>query len=197
MTEYVYKIDFPFVDKVIISHDKINDLIPKNFVGSQIFYVNPKDILKPQWLSFKNIDWDYMSVFIRSANKESILHRDDPLGDNYLHWGINWVIGDASVMQYWNEDMVNSKKIIYDSGGEKTVMLDSDLPPIKQYFMKTGVYLVNASIPHKVKNLSSDIRIALSLRSKKFRLENPNIKWNDILKIFNDFIEDPFAYESV
>lgn len=91
-------------------------------------------------------------------------------------------------MDYWHETQIEEEKIIVDSGGEKTVFLKTNHDPIKTYRVDSGAYLINASVPHRVRNLSDDLRIALSLRSKKFRYKNPNLYWEDLIDKFQDVI---------
>lgn len=188
MNEYVYKLNLPNIDKVLKSFEEVKNLVPTSFTGSKIFYPDPKDIFNSEWLNYKGLEWDYVSVFIRSGKETSIIHRDDPHSSDSLHWGINWIWGEESVMDYWNDDDSFERKIIVDSGGAPTLKMRTDRTPDKQYNMITGVYLINASIPHRVRNLSNEKRIALSLRSKKFRYKNPNLYWKDLIDKFQDVI---------
>lgn len=185
MNDYVYRLNLPNIERVVLSLDKIKNLVPDNFQGSQIFYPNPRDIFQPEWLTYKNLEWDYCSLFIRSGKQQSVLHRDNPNSPDALHWGINWVLGENSIMEYWNKDKIIEEKIIYDSGGKTTVKITADQTPSKQYAISAGAYLVNASIPHRVINLTNERRIAISLRSKKFRYENPSVVWRDIVEMFS------------
>lgn len=188
MVKNCYKLNLPNIEEVVLSLKEIKDLVPEDFQGSKIFYPDPRDIFKPEWLTYKNLEWDYVSLFVRSGEQQSILHRDNPNSPDSLHWGINWILGDNSIMEYWDEDKIIEEKIIYDSGGKTTVKITADQNPSKQYTMSTGVYLVNASVPHKVTNLTNERRIAISLRSKKFRYENPAATWDKIIETFSDII---------
>jgi hypothetical protein len=187
-TEYLYKLNLPDIDEVVLSLDYIQNLVPRDFQGSQIFYPNPRDIFKPEWLQYKNLEWDYCSLFIRSGKQQSVLHRDNPHSPDSLHWGINWILGDDSIIEYWDQDKIIEEQIIYDSGGKTTVKITADQTSSKKYAMPTGVYLVNASVPHRVTNLTEDLRIAISLRSMSFRKENPSAEWRDIVEMFGDEI---------
>lgn len=186
--DYVYKLNLPKFEEVVISLDDIVSLVDSNFSGSKIFYPDVKNIFRPCWLTYKNLEWDYVSLFLRSGNQNSMIHQDNPLSPDKLHWGINWVYGKESIMEYWEETDIVEKRIIKDVGGKETVLLEINSLPSKIYSMKEGVYLVNASKPHRVKNLSTDLRLALSLRSKKFRIENPLANWSDIIEMFKDDI---------
>lgn len=186
MVDYVYKLNLPNINEVVLSLDNIKNLVPGDFRGSQIFYPVPREIFKPEWLTYKNLEWDYCSLFIRSGKQQSVLHRDNPNSPDTLHWGINWVLGNDSIMEYWNKDKIIEEKIIYDSGGKTTVKITADQASSKQYAMSTGVYLVNASVPHRVTNFTDENRIAISLRSKKYRYENPSVVWRDVVSMFNN-----------
>ena len=188
MNEYSFKLNLPRMEHVVLSIETLRTLVPEDFQGSKIFYPDPRDIFRPEWLTYKNLEWDYVSLFVRSGGQQSILHRDNPNSPDSLHWGINWILGDNSIMEYWNKDKIINEKIIYDSGGKTTVKITADQNPSKQYTMSTGVYLVNASVPHRVTNLTDERRIAISLRSKKFRYENPSVVWRDVVKMFKDEI---------
>jgi hypothetical protein len=183
-TEYLYRLNLPNIDEVVLSLDYIQNLVPRDFQGSNIFYPNPRDILKPEWLRYKNLEWDFVMLFFRSGGQQSILHRDNPHKPDSLHWGINWILGGDSLMEYWDEDRIIDQQIINDIGGKATVKITADQNSSKQYTMSTGAYLVNASIPHKVTNSTDERRIAISLRSKKFRYENPSMMWRDIVELF-------------
>lgn len=91
-------------------------------------------------------------------------------------------------MEYWDEDIIIDQQTVHDLGGKTTVKITADCLPSKRYAMYTGVYLINASIAHRVTNLTNDFRIAVSLRSMKFRYENPSVSWRDIVEMFNDEI---------
>jgi hypothetical protein len=184
MVDYVYKLNLPNIKEVVFSLDDIKNLVPRDFRGSQIFYPEPREVFKPEWLTYKNLEWDYCSLFIRSGKQQSVLHRDNPHSPESLHWGINWILGEDSIMEYWDEDKIIDQQIIYDSGGKTTVKITAEQNPSKQYTMSTGVYLVNASVPHRVTNLTEDLRIAISLRSKKFRYDNPKVTWEEVVKMF-------------
>lgn len=184
MIEYCYKLNLPEFDDVVLSTDNIKNLVPENFQGSKMFYPDPKDIFKPEWLSYKGFCWDYVSLFFRSGNEKSILHRDNPHSPRSLHWGINWIHGDDSIMEYWEDDLIDEQILINDIGGKTTMQLKTNKLPSKKYHMTSGAYLVNASIPHKITNLSNDTRMALSLRSTRFRKENPSREWRDIVEMF-------------
>lgn len=184
MLEYCYRLNLPDISKAVLSLDNIKNLVPKDFYGSKIFYPEPREIFKPNWLNYKNFEWDYCSLFIRSGKQQSMLHRDNPDSPATLHWGINWILGEDSIMEYWDKDKIINERIIYDSGRKTTVKITTDQHPSKKYTMSTGAYLVNASVPHRVTNLTDDFRIAVSLRSKKFRYENPSAVWRDVLELF-------------
>jgi hypothetical protein len=183
--EFLYKLNLPLCEDVLISPNILDNFKNQVDRGSKIFYPDPKDIFKKQWLVYKNLDWNYCSLFVRHGYQNSIIHRDNPFNKESLHWGINWVIGSCGYMDYWDESQIEEEEIIVDTGGEKTVFLKTNLSPIKSYRTDSGAYLVNASVPHRVRNPSDETRIALSLRSKKFRYENPSLSWDSVIKIFD------------
>lgn len=186
--DYCYKLNLPNIEEAVLSLDEIKGLVPKDFNGYQIFYPDPQDIFRPEWLLYKGLSWDYASIFFRSGKQKSILHKDNPHDTTKLHWGVNWVYGEDSTMEYWEDEKIKNQKIIYDSGGKTTVLLETDWASSRSYKMSSGVYLINASVPHKITNLSSNLRIAVSLRSKKFRYENPKTSWQAIIEKFQDVI---------
>lgn len=188
MIEYCYRLNLPDIGNVVLSLDEIKNRVTKDFRGSQIFYPEPREVFKPEWLTYKNLEWDYCSLFIRSGKQQSVLHRDNPYTPNSLHWGINWILGDDSIMEYWDDDKILNQQIINDLGGKTTVKINAEQTPSKQYRMSTGVYLINASVPHRVTNLTNERRIAISLRSKEFRFKNPSVMWRDVVEIFRDEI---------
>lgn len=188
MNEYVYKLNLPNIDKVLKSLEEVEQLVSTNFTGSKIFYPDPANIFNSEWLNYKGLEWDYVSLFIRSGRQTSIIHRDDPLSSNALHWGINWIWSEESVMEYWTDHESFQRAVIVDSGGAPTLKMSTDKKADREYKMITGVYLINASVPHRVRNLSDEKRIAISLRSKKFRYQNPSATWQQIIDIFQSEI---------
>lgn len=193
MLEYCYRLNLPDIKEVVLCLDNIQNLVPKDFQGSQIFYPETREIFKSEWLTYKNLEWDYCSLFIRSGKQQSVLHRDNPNSPHSLHWGINWILSDDSIMEYWDEDKIISQQAIQDLGGKTTVKITANEIPSKRYRMSTGVYLVNASIAHRVTNLTDNFRTAVSLRSMKFRYENPSVIWRDIVDMFeSEIIENSY-----
>jgi hypothetical protein len=187
--EFLYKLNLPDLKEVLISPDILKQFIPNNLQGSKIFYPEPAEIFKSEWLNFKGYTWDYCSLFVRSGNQNSIIHRDNPFSPNSLHWGINWVLGKDSFMDYWNTSQIRKEEIIVDSGGEKTVILEINEPPIKSYLTENGVYLVNASAPHRVRNESGELRVAISLRSKTLRMSKIFTQWDEVVNDFETIIQ--------
>lgn len=190
MIEYCYRLNLPRLENVILSDNQLKKLIPENHRGSRVLYLHPQEIFQPVWLTYKNLPWDYVSVFIRSGMAESFLHRDNPHNSRLLHWGINWIIGNDSVMEFWEEEEIEKENVIIDGGGKTTIILSTSLNPSKSYKMTSGAYLINASKPHRIKNLTNDIRIAVSLRSQKFISKNYFFSWEEVVDMFKDVIID-------
>jgi hypothetical protein len=63
--EFLYRLKLPPLEEVLLSSDILNPYVEKLSSGSKIFYPEPKDIFKPNWLRFKNVNWDYLSLFVR------------------------------------------------------------------------------------------------------------------------------------
>lgn len=186
--EFLYRLSLPCLADVLCSKDILKSYTEKLSGGSRIFYPDPNELFKKEWLGYKGLQWDYVSVFVRTGSITGMIHRDNPNNTHLLHWGINWVVGDDGYMDYWIPEQISEERIVSDLGGGETVTLYTEEPPFKQYKTDTGVYLINASVPHRARNLSTDVRISLSLRSKKFRYENPNLSWKDIINKFQDVI---------
>jgi hypothetical protein len=186
--EFLYELNLPTLEDILVSADALLGYTENLYKGSKIFYPNVKELFKKEWLGYKGLHWDYCSLFIRSGKEQSIIHRDNPQSPTTLHWGINWIIGNHGYMDYWDSSQIEDENLVIDGGGQKTVKLKINQPPNKIYLTRTGAYLVNASAPHRIRNESDNLRIAVSLRSKKFRNENPNLQWSDIVNIFKDII---------
>lgn len=184
MNEFIYRLNLPKLPKVLKDDFDINKTIPKNFHGSKIYYYHPSELFKNEWCNFLGYEWDYVSFFVRAGYAESCIHRDNPLSPDQLHWGINWIHGEKTLMEYWNLDDIDKEGILVDTGGKETVFLKMKSGPIKSYIMEPGVYLVNASAPHRAKNLGEGIRFAVSLRSKKIRNTEEFKTWDKVVEKF-------------
>lgn len=182
--EFLYRLNLPSLDAVLHRKDVLGTFTEKLSNGSRIFYPDPNEIFKKEWLEYKGLHWDYVSIFVRSATTTGMIHRDNPDNNDQLHWGINWIVGDNGCMDYWLPGQINQEKIVTDIGGGQTVSLVTDEQPYRQYDTYTGVYLINASVPHRARNLSDKKRIAISLHSKKFRYQNPRATWQKIIDLF-------------
>jgi hypothetical protein len=196
MTELVYPINLPQLPEVLNEQFNIYGLVEKTFTGSKVIYFKPEQVFKKEWCKYMNLDWDFVSLFIRSGKEIGFIHRDNPLTQHQIHWGINWIYGDLCQMDYWRSEDIEQEYITIDAGGKPVCRLETDRLPYKSYTMHPGAYIVNASIPHRAINLGDNLRFAVSLRCQKIRNTENYKTWEEILQNFQHLL-NPYCLDTI
>ncbi len=191
--EYIYELNLPSVNHVFIETFKgFND---DNQSTNYQYRTDLKNIVRPEWLAFKGLPWDYL-LYFKKDNIEGHIHTDikytdlsNSVGMNSTPWGISWVWGGDGLQEYWNfEDVIDSYVTNgSDNNSNKGVVKTyvANIPPIKSYKLeKNKCFLVNGKIPHKASGLAG--RKVISLRCG--RLTN-NTTWNQVTDLFQDLIK--------
>jgi hypothetical protein len=156
MSEFVYKLDLPPLDTILLEPNKL-------FSNSITFnQYAPKDILKPEWLNWQDLSWDFSLFFYKTDGDTGIIHIDGP-----GVWGINWVYNGYGKMDFWNLEEVETTYEL-TSLSTPRYRCATKTKPIKTYNTDPGAYLVNASIPHRATGYNQ--RYTLSLRSYSSKL---------------------------
>lgn len=184
MYEMVYKLNLPPLPEILKDDFNLNSLISKNFFGSKIIYYHPSEVFKEEYSNFLDYYWDDLIFFIRSGKQSSIIHRDNLKSPDIMNWGINWVYGDTSMLEYWKFEDVEKENILIDSAGEEVVQISVKNNPYVSYIMPPGAYLVNASVPHRGKNIGDNVRFLVSLRSRRLRNMEDFKTWDSVVEKF-------------
>ena len=181
MTEYLYKLNLPPVTEIMSlkSIDKIftgnNTPIHKSFPA--------KEILKPEWYNFLDIEWKDFIVFYKPDFLGKV-HADDNVKirdkTEKCVWGINFIHGGTGYMEYWEPEDMDILERRSDSVGTYNIHCETSKPPRKKYKTDPGAYLVNASQIHRVQGIGK--RYALVLRPQSTKT------WAEILIQFSPFI---------
>ena len=154
MSEFMYKLDLPPLDEILTEAGKIELLVGKDKTLYKQYH--PKDLVKPEWLAWRGLEWDFVNFFYKN-NYQGIIHIDGP-----GVWGINWIYHGYGTMEYWMPEDVEQLPAEYDDIGSKRSECFAKKDPIKIYTTMPGAYLTDASIPHRPSGY--DGRYAFSLR---------------------------------
>lgn len=158
--ELVYKLNLPPLPDILTDSAKEELFVGKN---QQIYkQYHPKDLLKPEWLTWKDVEWDFVNFFYKN-NYTGLLHTDGP-----NVWGINWIYNGYGKMEYWRHEDVECFPAEIDPIGSVRTRCIPKTAPFKIYTLEPGAYLTNASYPHQPSGFNG--RYAFSLRCYKNRI---------------------------
>lgn len=150
----MYKLNLPPLDEILSDEGRAKLFVGKDEYLYQLY--NPKEILKPEWFKLDDIEWN-SALFFYKNNSTGILHIDVP-----GVWGINWIYQGHGTMEYWTHGGVEFITTEPDAKGNTLTTCTAIKAPIKIYETPPGVYLTDASYPHRASGYAG--RYALSLR---------------------------------
>jgi hypothetical protein len=180
--EYVYKLNLPDI-KSILLESKIDEAFNSS-ASSTTF--KAKEFLKPEWLTFRNYNWEALVLFYKRSGDTTNIHSDSDVyvshRPSWNTWCINWIATGWGTMDYWNaEDVstvaVNSSEISHIPPYYKEVN-----PPVKSYTLQPGAYLTNVQKLHK--GTGYEERFNFSLRC----FTPTSATWADVVEDFQDLI---------
>jgi hypothetical protein len=186
MTEFVYKLNLPPLTEILLDSAKTELFNAKN--NAEHSHLEKLSYyLKPEWLTFNGITWNFVSFFYKS-NYTGLIHIDEQTRVHQLHeranWGINWIHGGSGIMEYWlPEDIIFSIPQEDETGNYKRIQCSTTKAPYRTYNMSPGAYLVNASVPHRATGYTG--RYAFSVRDN---CEKNIMTWNAVVDLFKDHI---------
>jgi hypothetical protein len=154
MLEFMYKLDLPPLPDILTETAKQQLLVGKRDILYSQYH--PADLLKPEWLTWEGIEWNFVNFFYK-PNTTGIIHIDGP-----EVWGINWIHNGWGAMEYWLPEDVTVLEAEYDEIDSKRSECITTKSPIKVYNTMPGAYLTNAAIPHRASGRLE--RYAFSLR---------------------------------
>ena len=182
ITDQLYELNLPSFSEIILPTFKgfDDDHLKSNYLN----ITNLSDIIKPEYLTIAGLEWKFMNYF-KKSNYAGSIHSDSLTPDQTI-FCINWVtIGDG-FMEFWNENRINRAGVTPGSYNIPTVGIApryyATVSPCKSYTMKKNhVYLVNASTPHRAVGFENR-------RCYSVRTHNTHIIWDDVIKIFDQYI---------
>lgn len=182
MEQLIYKLDLPPFQECILEgiDDKLFHLNHEN----HYIKMNPEDVFKPEFLTFKNFKWIVVLIFLLKSNTSGPVHMDNTDPKKFTDWGINWIYKGYGIMEYWNLNNLKSedtKYVVDRKQGPPLFHYTPTTPPDARYILKPGVYLVNASTPHRATGIQD--RYCVSYRSN-----TRTVPWCDIIDMFKDVI---------
>ena len=169
MLEFMYRLNLPPLDEILTDQGKAELLIGKD--ATLYSQHHPKDLLKPEWLTWAGIEWDFVNFFYKNSY-QGIIHVDGP-----GVWGINWIYNGHGTMEYWLPEDVEQLPAEYDNIGSRRSECTAKADPIKVYTTLPGAYLTDASFPHRPSGYNG--RYAFSLRCY-----SKNISWQEAVDKF-------------
>jgi len=167
--EYVYSITAPALTDMLLP-----GVEEKLFINTdRITYksVPAKTLIKEEFLTWNNIEWQQVLIFHKTNNFIGRLHVDST---DKLAWGINWIYSGVGTLKYWEKSQIKSSISKVDEEGYLIYVYKTDELPAKEYNLTIGTYLVNASIPHLPSGNNG--RYAFSLRPGKFDMTWEEVK---------------------
>ena len=168
MKDLVYKLNLPPLTDILL--DGVAETLFKDTTKSAHRHYHPRDLLKPEWLTWQDIEWDFVNFFYKN-NVTGLIHSDGPES-----WAINWIHQGHGVMKFWYPLTEETLPVSVDELNDKRYVYNINRPADKEYTMYPGAYLVNASLPHLPSGYNS--RYAFSLRS----YVKPSIPWVTIFE---------------
>jgi hypothetical protein len=186
--EYCYKLNIQIdVDDMLST--PLDTIITTHHTGGFINLLDHPPINK-HYRNICDMQFDQMFIFQKPVDT---VHVDSPM---YSHpWGINWICGGTRLIEFWDKSTLSTPLLWYTSSTasaqpSEVIKIEIAVPtwkpttsPIKSYtLLDGGVYLINASTPHRVVGYNS--RAAVSIRSK----QHLNTPWIQIVNEFSELI---------
>jgi len=173
MLEFMYKLNLPPLDEILTENGKKELFVGKNTTIYKQY--DPKDLLKSEWLKWRNIEWDFVNFFYK-PNHRGFIHIDGP-----GVWGINWIHNGFGLMEYWQPEDVTILEPEPDEINSIRSECFTNKKPYKIYNVSPGAYLTNAILPHRATGIMG--RYALSLRCYK---SDTWVPWDQAIIKFKD-----------
>lgn len=182
--EYVYPLNFPHLRDVFIKEEL--DKLFLSLRGQKNGYTHADILVRPEWRNILGFQMTRIFVFIKH-DKMGGVHIDELTykpGDTFpLFWGINWIWGGDSIMEYWDRSkIITVDPIIIHGQTYNGCTVEGE--PTKKYRMNEGgVYLVNGSNPHRAAGIGD--RWVFSVRPEYGDLQPwQRMDWEGLVKHF-------------
>jgi len=182
--QHVYKLNLP----------ELNTILDNSFILPTIVNIkNNYKILKPldgivrkEYLNIQNYAFNYALVFLKCNGESGKIHKDG--NDNAMTtWGINFISGGLSKMEYWDDSQIIQSDVIVDEAYSQTTRIIVNTPATYTYMMPPGAYLINTHVAHRATGYDS--RIAFSLRSA----DAQDKKWDSVVTSFEPLIDQTYT----
>ena len=159
--EYVYRLNLPTIQNIFL--DTFTGFNDDHLKCNYQYRKDLQNIIKPEWLNFRNYGWDHL-LYFKKLDSVGRIHTDigfnilnTPKGDNSTPWGITWVFEGDGLLEYWpfeniiNDVVTNGSDNNHNRGVVQ--VYTSNVPPIKSYrVLKDNCYLVCGKIPHRARH---------------------------------------------
>lgn len=183
--EYIYQLDFPPIQDVVLADAFADLLVSKTFTQDNYTTVMASTVFQPQWLSFRGLEFTTLSCF-HKLNFAGALHADDGQRVREEHetclWAITWIYKGLGIMEYWRPSNIDAVKNTPQNNGIIQICETSKAPD-KIYNLIAGkAYLTNVSVPHRPIGVGD--RYAFSLRTDRTYKHH----WSEVVQLFQHLI---------
>lgn len=183
MSEYVYKLNLPSIENVLLP-DLVEKLLLPSTSGLFDRY-ETKSIFKEEYVFWKGIFWNDVYHFFKTNGWEGPVHSD--VEDNmYNCWGINWVHGGLGIMEYWEPHHAGEPAISTDGYNHNIRYYNPPRISTKKYEMPPGAYLVDTTMPHRAIGWNRHV-FSLRCTIHEYQINHP---WNKMIDLFHQNIKD-------
>lgn len=142
-----------------------------------------KKLLRPEifeWAEQNNMYVEHCHIFAGPPNHQQDIHTDGPVESNIF--GINYVLSGHDSYMAWYKASDNYDLLYTSAGHPFRRWKDNECTEIERDELRLPT-LINASVPHKVVNLSNEYRWSLSLRLKPYFKS-----WSETVDFFKPYI---------
>lgn len=184
-----YELDFfdqPLVDNFVFpvledtNFKKQNWYLWHYIEDENFVLINPKIA---EWAQQNKLKINNCHLFCGPPRMKSIIHRDGPPNTNQI--GINWVLSGFDSYMIWykiNENLLNKESKRNFSNMEYQQWDDNEVTEIERCQMSRPT-LINAAVPHRIENNSSEHRWVFSLRFQTSTFDS----WPDTVEFFKSY----------
>lgn len=147
-----------------------------------LFKVKLEDYVSNNGLNFLNKikirSFPTVNFFVGHPNLVTNIHIDN----RNLEWALNYVWGSKNSEMSWHTETDSSVTEQTSASTNYIVFDETKSLEIEKFNLYQKLVLVRINVPHRVQNISSDIRYCLSIRGF------PKLNWNDIINYLQPYL---------
>jgi hypothetical protein len=176
INEFIFKLNLPSIDERFKEEWKhlleFTTEESKNLTQFRAYKV--EQVFKTDWINWYGMEWVWLFRFFKN-NYTGRIHDDGGIDA----WGINWVMNGYATIKYWKIEQMEKIYPVIEHHGNPIQVFETTAPPVMEYILPPGVYLVKTGDPHLPAGFNN--RVLLSLRAK-------DMPWAQVIDHFSEFI---------